>query len=283
MTTKLLERVDPSRLLPLAVTAALVGIFAGLAGGAFASIAGEPSIDDAIAIEAAAAEDAATVHEGEELGDGHAADGHHHDEDGAVVSRSTQRGVGLFGAYGLTGLAFGALLAVVAFLFRHGGADATRRVVQAGLVLAGAFTVAPWFKYPPNPPAVGDPETLGERQRLYVLLIGVALAVGVGAVQLGRRLLVAGWSGHRRHAAVAALVALAMLAAYAVLPPAPDAVAVPATLVWRFRVASLGANLTLWAVLTLALAWVVAEADRREAGGDGRDAPARVAVPVAGR
>ena len=57
-------------------------------------------------------------------------------------------------------------------------------------------------------------------------------------------------------------VAVPMLAAYALLPPAPDEVSVPATLVWRFRVASLGANLTLWAILTLGLAWLVAEAQR---------------------
>jgi predicted cobalt transporter CbtA len=61
---------------------------------------------------------------------------------------------------------------------------------------------------------------------------------------------------------VVATVAVPMLAAYALLPPAPDEVSVPATLVWRFRVASLGANLTLWAVLTLAVAWLVAEAQR---------------------
>ena len=53
-----------------------------------------------------------------------------------------------------------------------------------------------------------------------------------------------------------------MLVAYAVLPAAPDDVSVPATLVWRFRVASLGANLTLWTVLTLAVCWLVAESGR---------------------
>ena len=255
MTTKLLGRVDPSRLVSLAVTAAVVGLFAGLVGGAFASVAGEPSIDDAIALEQAAAHDA--------TGAAHDHDG----DDGAEVSRTAQRGVGLFGAYALTGLAFGALVALVAFLLRRDGSDAARRVVLAGLVLAGGFTVAPWFKYPPNPPAVGDPGTIGDRQRLYVLLICIAVAVGVGAVVLARRLLDAGWSGHGRLVAVAVAVAVPMLAAYAILPPAPDAVGVPATLVWRFRVASLGANLTLWAVLTLTLCWVVAEAGRRRAGG----------------
>ena len=49
-------------------------------------------------------------------------------------------------------------------------------------------------------------------------------------------------------------------------------VLVPATLVWRFRLASLGANLTLWTVLTLGMGWVVAAAARRAASpaGPGR-------------
>ena len=51
-----------------------------------------------------------------------------------------------------------------------------------------------------------------------------------------------------------------------VLPPAAGEIGVPATLVWRFRVASLGANLTFWTALTLGLAWLVGEAVRRDAG-----------------
>lgn len=255
MTTKLLGRVDPSRLLSLAVTAALVGLCAGLAGGLFASVAGEPPIDAAIALEEEAAAPAA-------------ADAGHDVEESAVVSRSVQRGVGLFGAYALTGAAFGALLALLAFLLRREGSDVGKRVLLAGVILAGAFTVAPWFKYPPNPPAVGVPSTLAERQGLYSVLILIAVAVGIGAIALGRRLRAASWSGHTRLAVVAAAVVLPMLAAYAILPPAPDAVEVPATLVWRFRVAALGANLTLWTVLTLALCWVVSEASwRREMRG----------------
>lgn len=251
MPTTLLKRVDPSRLLCLALTATLVGLFAGLVAATFASVAGEPSIDDAIAIEeanAAAHPQPATA-------------GVHHEE--ASVSRSDQRGIGLFGAYALTGAAFGALLALTAHGLRRGRPDVARRVLLAGVILAGAFTIAPWFKYPPNPPAVGDQSTLGERQSLYVALICAAVAIGLGAAVLSLRLRIAGWADHRRIAMIAAAVAVPMLAVYAVLPPAPDAVAVPATLVWRFRLASLGANLTLWSVLTLVVGWVVAEAAGR--------------------
>ena len=250
MTVTLLKRVDPSRLRSLAVTAAIVGLFAGLAAAGFASVAGEPAIDDAIAIE-----EANTA-----AGPAPATAKAHEDE--ASVSRTDQRGIGLFGAYALTGAAFGALLALTAHGLRRGRPDVARRVLLAGVILAGAFTVAPWFNYPPNPPAVGDPSTLGERQSLYVAVICIAAAVGFGATALSTRLRMARWPHHRRTAAIAAAVAVPMLVVYALLPPAPDAVNVPATLVWRFRVASLGANLTLWTVLTLGVGWLAAEAVR---------------------
>jgi predicted cobalt transporter CbtA len=252
------QRVDPSRLRSLAVAAAVVGLLAGIVGAVFASIAGEPAVDDAIAIEEA---NAATQPE----------DPAHSDDD-ASVSRSDQRGAGLFGAYALSGAAFGALLALTAHGLRRCRPDPARRVVLAGVILAGAFTVAPWFKYPPNPPAVGDPGTLAERQGLYVAVICIAAALGLGATVLDRRLRAAGWPEHRRLPAVVAGVAVPMLMAYALLPPAPDEVSVPATLVWRFRVASLGANLTLWVTLTLGLAWLVAEAQRRRSPAESRAA-----------
>jgi predicted cobalt transporter CbtA len=77
---------------------------------------------------------------------------------------------------------------------------------------------------------------------------------------LSARLRAAGWADHRRLAAVTAAVALPLLAVMAAFPGAPDDIGVPAALVWRFRVASLGANATLWALLTLGLSWVVSEA-----------------------
>lgn len=264
MITKLWARVDPSRLGSLAVAAMLVGLLAGIAAAGFASVAGEPSIDAAIAIEEAdAAADAAHAAAHPEP----TAVDHHAEE--ASVSRRDQRGIGLFGAYALTGASFGALLALTSHGLRRGRPNVASRVILAGTILAGAITVAPWFKFPPNPPAVGDPATLGNRQSLYVAMIVIAAIVGLGAAILSRRLQGAGWADHRRIAAVVVAVVVPMLVAFAALPPAPDAVGVPATLVWRFRVASLGTNLTLWAVLTLAVAWLTAEASSRVDERDG--------------
>jgi predicted cobalt transporter CbtA len=261
MTSRVIDRVDPSRLASLAVAAAVVGLLAGLAGATFARVAGEPLVEEAIAIEdadAAARTDATGSHA----------------SDGATVSRGDQRGFGLFAAYAVTGAAFGALLAVTTVGIARARPDVTRRVLTSGAILAGGFTVAPWLKYPPNPPAVGDPSTLGDRQRLYVTVVVVAILLGLLATVVSRRL--DGWPLHRRLPVLVAVVALPMLVLYAVLPGAPDAVVVPATLVWRFRVASLGANLTMWAVLTLGVAWLAAEASARRDGPVGRRPAARV-------
>ena len=178
------------------------------------------------------------------------------------MSRDVQKGIGLFAAYAVTGTGFG-LLCAVAF-----GATATRRrwpdpfhrALLCGVGLAGAFTVSPWVKYPPNPPAVGDPDTLARRQALYVVLIVLTVVVAVAAAWLSSRL--SGWPQPRRVAAVVGAVAAAMLLIWAVLPPAPDAVSVPATLVWRFRLASLGGNLILWTGVALGLGLWASERQR---------------------
>ena len=51
------------------------------------------------------------------------------------------------------------------------------------------IAVVPFFKYPANPPGVGDPDTVGRRTVLYLALIAVALAADGLAVAVRRRLL----------------------------------------------------------------------------------------------
>ena len=250
MTLTIGRRVDPSRLGSLVITAALVGLLAGIAAATFATIAGEPAVDDAIAIEEANAAANPEPH-----------DAHAGDE--ASVDRSDQRGIGLFSAYALTGAAFGGLLALATHGFRRRRPEAVGRVYLAGAILAGGFTLAPWLKYPPNPPAVGNPDTLAERQSWYVAIICVAIAVGIGAALLSSWMQRNEWPVHRRIALVVAAVAVPMLVVYAAFPGAPDDIAVPAALVWRFRVASLGANLLLWSLLTLGVGWLVGDSARR--------------------
>ena len=272
-----LNRLDPSRPRSVVAWALLAGAVAGLLAATFHLIVTEPLIDDAIAIEETRA----------------AAEGdlEHAAAEPEQVSRADQRGPGLFLGYALLGAAYGLLVAVAALALRGEWLDPLRRVVLAGSILATSLTVLPWLKYPPNPPAVGDPGTSGERQRLFwllVVLVGVTLA---GVAYLSHRLRDQGWPEARRIVAVIATAVVVIGVAVALLPQSHDAIPadVPVTLMWRFRVASLTGNLLMWSVLTLGLALVwsnaaagapaTATARSREAAQDQNSMPLRAEIP----
>src|SRR5665213_3361185 len=92
----------------LLVRGMLVGVLAGLLAFAFAKTFGEPNVDRAISFEdshASAGEPAHAATAGMDVG-------HSHDEGEALVSRTTQVGIGLFTGVMLYGVAFGGLFAL---------------------------------------------------------------------------------------------------------------------------------------------------------------------------
>jgi predicted cobalt transporter CbtA len=253
------KRFDPSRPLAVIVGAVVAGVVAGLLASVLMTFTAEPVIDRAIALEEA----------------------HHAQEPNAavepeIVSRSTQKGVGRFAAYGLGGGAYGVLFGIAFLALRRRRPGAFGPALLAGALLAGSFTVMPFLKYPPNPPGVGDPATLTERQWKYLALIFLSLVVLSAAVRLSGRLRERGRADEERLVAVALAIVVPLGVVCAVLPPFPDAVEVPANLLWRFRIASLGGNLLLWSVLTLTFG---AAAVRRERE---LSAPASAAAEPAG-
>lgn len=246
-----INRFDPSRLRSVIAIALLVGVLAGLASAVLYTAVGEPLVRDAIAIEQA--RDAAAAVPGQP-------------GEPELISRSVQSGIGLFAALGLSGAAFGLLFALAFWGLRGGRPDPFRRALVAGAVLFGSLALAPWLKYPPNPPAVGNPDTLDRRQALYVSLIALTLVLALLAVALSSRL--RRWPQHHRIAAVTLAVLVPFTVALALLPPAPDQIDAPATLVWRFRLASLAGNALLWTVLTIGVGLLAAEAARRRGAHD---------------
>jgi predicted cobalt transporter CbtA len=260
--SRFFDRIDLTRPRAVVGWAVLVGLVAGLLAATYFRIAGEPLIDEAIAIEEAS--EASAEPGGDDAG--HPA-GEEHTDDSVEISRGTQRGAGLFGAYAVFGMVFGLLISVAALSLRGRWLDPFRRVLVAGTILAGSLTLVPWFKYPPNPPAVGDPSTAGERQRLFFLLVGLTGLVLAGAAHLSARLRRANWDDTRRLVVVGASALVAVAVLLAVLPANTDPIpeAVPASLIWRFRVASLTGNLLLWTLLTVGFASLWAETARRRA------------------
>lgn len=239
-------------LVTLLLRGLLAGLIAGLLAGGVAFFLGEPHVDAAIALEEAAG---AHEHDAE-------AGGHSHDEEDALVSRNGQR-VGLFLATGLAGTALGALFSVAFFYFR--GSTALRAPAFA-VALAGmgwlAIEAVPFFKYPANPPAVGDPETINERTWLWFAsvvlgLIAVAVAAYVAHLVRGQEFLSA-----RVAAPVAAFIAVVTVG-YLILPKIDEVTDdFPASLLWEFRVSSLAVQVTLWLVLGVAFAFLTERAAR---------------------
>ncbi|RVX46764.1 putative cobalt transporter CbtA [Nonomuraea polychroma] len=230
----------------LLVRGLLLGLLAGLIAGGFAFTFGEPQVDSAIALEAA-----------------HEAPGHDHAEE-ELVSRPGQK-AGLFLATGLYGLAVGGVFALVYAGLR--GRVGPRSEGALALTVAGTAFVAvilvPFVKYPASPPAVGDPETINSRTVLYLVMILVGLAATVIAVATARRVTAGPWA--RWVAAVVAFL-VPVIAAWTLLPTVNE---VPegfsATLLWQFRLASLGTQLVFWTAFGVLFGWVSDRAAHRAA------------------
>ncbi|TGV74269.1 hypothetical protein EN801_040340, partial [Mesorhizobium sp. M00.F.Ca.ET.158.01.1.1] len=107
-----------------------------------------------------------------------------------MVSRATQAGIGLATGVLVYGAALGGLFSLV-FAYAYGRLGSLGpRGTSALLALLGflAVIVVPGLKYPANPPAVGNPETIAYRTELFFIMIVVSIAAMVAAVGLAQRL-----------------------------------------------------------------------------------------------
>ncbi|GAB7052756.1 CbtA family protein [Catenuloplanes indicus JCM 9534] len=211
---------------------ALAGVAAGVAASLVAFVVVEPVIERALAVE-----EARTAGEPAEE---------------ALVGRATQIAGGMVAALAVA-VCLALVLAVVFARVRHrlpGRTDFGRATLLAFLGFV-SFALVPALKYPANPPAVGDPDTVGARTAQYLSLIAAAAAISWLAV-LVRQVLVA--RGQSAPLAVTAGV-LTGIAGYTVLMliwPATGGelpADVPPQLIWDFRVASLAELAAMWATM----------------------------------
>lgn len=241
----------------------LAGLIAGLLTGAVAFALGEPHVAAAIAIEESApASDATTAHE---YPDPNATTGHSHsDSREPLVSRDGQR-AGLVLATALAGVALGAIFGVAAhYARRHTGMSGP--LLALGLAFAGwlAVEAVPFFKYPANPPAVGDPDTIDQRAWYWLAALVLGLAAVAAAVYVAKRLASQRYRTVRVAASVVTFLTIVTVG-YLLLPTVNEVgEAFPATLLWQFRISSMATQATLWLSLGLAFAFLNERAQRGE-------------------
>jgi predicted cobalt transporter CbtA len=136
----------------------LAGAIAGTIWGAINQIAVEPYIERAIELEMRnAAQSGQVMNNPSEF----------------AAYRFWQKG-GEIIAGTILGLSIGSLYGIV-FAYTHGSISGINNNKKKALIVASIMWFVLFFmpalKYPPNPPAVGNPETIYYRQSLYVVFI----------------------------------------------------------------------------------------------------------------
>lgn len=213
----------------------LAGLVAGAAAAAFHSVLTEPVIDQAIEIEERSSQSQGSLTKE------------------PVVSRTTQR-VGLILGFLFYGVAWGLLFSVIFPLarswFPEWSGPSSGLVLT--IVLGWSVAMFPFLKYPANPPGVGDPETIGYRQALFLGFMGLSVIGAVLYLSLQRRLSQGKNSG-RIIALSFYVVYLVMI--YLAMPPNPDPMRMPVQLVYRFRALSLAGLLLFWGAMGCSFWW----------------------------
>lgn len=190
-----------------------------------------------------------------------------HEHGAELFTRGVQANLGLGCGMLMFGVAVGALFAVL-FCLVYQRLGVEPRPLSA-LLAVGAFAavyLVPFVKYPPNPPAVGQADTIGARTGWYLVMVLTSLALTVAAVWVARRLAprLGPWNAGLL-AAGAYLTAIALT--MALLPtldetPGPMLGAsasiiypgFPADVLYDFRLFSLATQCVLWATIGLVFA-----------------------------
>jgi Probable cobalt transporter subunit (CbtA) len=212
-----------------------ITIFSGAVAGTILAILNlglvEPYIDRAIAIEVKN-----MISSGEKV-----------DLTEIASYRVWQKG-GAIAAGAVYGVSLSALFGIV-FAYRRKSLPGHNNKKKA-LFLAGML----WFvlylmvaiKYPANPPAVGDPETIYYRQSLYVEYLAIsgftalALALAWNRVQLESKKIL-----------FPLIYAAVMIVAYVVLPPNPDKIGISMDLIHTFRIVTALTIGIFWGILAI--------------------------------
>jgi hypothetical protein len=238
----------------------LIGIVAGLLCFSFLKIVGEPQVDRAIAFETQLDEAKARAEAQALIAKGLPAP--KEEPEPELVSRRVQAGIGLFTGVMIYNVAFGGLFALAFGLAYGRMGDFDPRATAALLAIFGvvAVYIVPNLKYPANPPSVGDPATIGMRTALYFSMIAISLAAMIAAGMLRLRLLAphGPWNAFLIAAGAYLIVVVVVGLALPLVNEVPAEF--PAVVLWRFRIASAGAQLLMWTTIGLLFGAVAARA-----------------------
>jgi predicted cobalt transporter CbtA len=153
---------------------------------------------------------------------------------------------GAFAGGAIYGAGLASLFGVV-FVFARsklpGKNNKQKAVLLAGIMWLVLFLMVA-LKYPANPPAVGDPETIYYRETLYVgyIMISGLAALGMAVIWIRTRM-------NSKKIIIPLMYAAIMVTAYVVMPSNPDKIEVSIDLIQTFRILTAITIGIFWGIL----------------------------------
>jgi hypothetical protein len=226
--------------------ALIAGMAAGLTAAIFHLFFTEPIIDRAIALEEAA----------------HSGGGH----DEPLVSRDSQKR-GLVIGFVLLGIAW-AMVFGVAFQAAQRWLPPMSRFKQGAIMALLAYwavALLPFLKYPANPPGIGDPETINERQALYAGFLALSVITVLLGIWLMRTLEERLSSPTRATSLGWAVIVGVSLLLFLLMPGVAQEGELPADLLGSFRIMSILGLTIFWVTMGLLFGKLIGQEPARTA------------------
>lgn len=153
---------------------------------------------------------------------------------------------GAFAGGAIYGAGLAALFGVIFVFARNklpGKNNKQKAILLAGIMWLVLFLMVA-LKYPANPPAVGDPETIYYRETLYVgyILISGLAALGMAVIWIRTRM-------NSKKVIIPLMYAAIMVTAYVVMPSNPDKVEISMDLIQTFRILTAITIGVFWGIL----------------------------------
>ena len=153
---------------------------------------------------------------------------------------------GAFAGGAIYGAGLASLFGVI-FIFARNklpGKNNKRKALLLAAVMWFVLYFVVALKYPANPPAVGDPETIYYREALYVGYIMISGFAALGLAVTWNRIPI-----NSKKIVIPLIYAAIMVTAYLVMPPNPDKIEIPMDLIQTFRILSALTIGVFWAIL----------------------------------
>lgn len=153
---------------------------------------------------------------------------------------------GAFAGGAIYGAGLAALFGVIFVFARNklpGKNNKQKAMFLAGIMWFVLFLMVA-LKYPANPPAVGDPETIYYRETLYIgyIMISGLAAFGMSVIWIKTRI-------NSKKIIIPLMYAAIMVTAYVIMPPNPDKIEISMDLIQTFRILTAITIGVFWGIL----------------------------------